>query len=728
MSTFLADAQKAWGVPVQRTEKRSTLIPLPRGTGAGRPVPRSTPNDELLEAYELNTWVMRAVNIIATKVAEIPLVVLRPVKGGKSKGNAQRNYVYRRGFMWDTIRRQRLSFTPALTAKSIFQEALFESVESDHPLAELLAHINPEEDPNYFMEEMTAFLALNGNTYIHEVRGAGEEKPPTDLYVIPPNLVRIVPGLKERKVEGYLVGNNLSTVVPVLADDFIHTRFFNPRNQFFGMGPLQAAREGLVADISAAKYNRKFFENDATPKGVIVVDDELSAPEIEALQERLTDGLKGVDNSHRWVILDNRASYEQIGLSHIDMSFLEQRKFSKMEILAVFGVPPVMVEDLENASYANADIQRRIFYENTLLTYIAKIESRLNAGLASEYEDDVIIVFDISAVQALQEDLEKKYTIAQKALTAGETLNDVRRDVLGRSAVPGGNVVLQPAQLIPIAFDINDGGGTESFTGSESKVPAPVGNYALNRKEELKEWEDAMVPVWMGIVTDVGNQTIEEVGDPDTETPELQITQRVHDFTAAKLDVLGSVEDHTQSQLNDVYDLAVSEDWSTDQLTNAVENLYVGFETVRAGTIIFHDVVSSINFARQEAYQQSTSVDRKRWITTLDGFQRDTHDQAHGQVVAVTESFKVGSALLAYPAQPGAPIEEIANCRCTTQHVRTGFSFPEPGIVTEADKRYYKLFIRQAQHLARTHRPKVEAFFRGQKERVIQRIREVANA
>jgi hypothetical protein len=55
---------------------------------------------------------------------------------------------------------------------------------------------------------------------------------------------------------------------------------------------------------------------------------------------------------------------------------------------------------------------------------------------------------------------------------------------------------------------------------------------------------------------------------------------------------------------------------------------------------------------------------QKVWIATGDNRTRDSHLEAHGQVVPVDQPFVVGGAEGMYPHDPTLPIGERANCRC----------------------------------------------------------------
>ncbi|WNM67043.1 portal protein [Gordonia Phage Schomber] len=54
----------------------------------------------------------------------------------------------------------------------------------------------------------------------------------------------------------------------------------------------------------------------------------------------------------------------------------------------------------------------------------------------------------------------------------------------------------------------------------------------------------------------------------------------------------------------------------------------------------------------------------KTWVSQHDHRTRPTHAKADGQTKLGNQFFRVGSAKMLFPCQPGAPIEEVANCRC----------------------------------------------------------------
>lgn len=85
---------------------------------------------------------------------------------------------------------------------------------------------------------------------------------------------------------------------------------------------------------------------------------------------------------------------------------------------------------------------------------------------------------------------------------------------------------------------------------------------------------------------------------------------------------------------------------------------YVAERAARTAT------VSTSNVGNHSALEDSSAV-AERWLAELDGRQRDSHEDAHGQVVVLDNTFEVGGSNLEHPGDPSAPLDELANCRCT---------------------------------------------------------------
>lgn len=108
---------------------------------------------------------------------------------------------------------------------------------------------------------------------------------------------------------------------------------------------------------------------------------------------------------------------------------------------------------------------------------------------------------------------------------------------------------------------------------------------------------------------------------------------------------------------------------------NMIARYEAGLLKFRGEVIARTEALPAIRAAKREAYQQLVDDGRiaaqdivRGWSTTQDGRQRDSHDSMQGQRVrGLDQPFQSPSgALLLFPGDSslGAPVSEIASCRC----------------------------------------------------------------
>lgn len=93
----------------------------------------------------------------------------------------------------------------------------------------------------------------------------------------------------------------------------------------------------------------------------------------------------------------------------------------------------------------------------------------------------------------------------------------------------------------------------------------------------------------------------------------------------------------------------------------------------RANVISRTETLPVLHMARDEAMRQALEMTglaasrvERRWNTSIDGRERDSHHQMHGQVRGLDEPFTTPSGInLMFPGDPAAPGQERINCRCT---------------------------------------------------------------
>ena len=283
-----------------------------------------------------------------------------------------------------------------------------------HPLARLLRRPNPRHSFCEVMEATIVGLELTGNAYwALETAADGSV---AEIWPMRPDRVKVVPG--RNLVEGYIYEAN-GKKVAFGADEVLHFRYFSPADDFYGLSPLSAAVDSVTTDLYAIAYNQAFFRRGARPEGVITSQVQLSEEELKRLRAQFEEIYSGVDKAHRVMILGSDLQWQSLGVAPKDADFLQQRRLSREEICAVFGVPPAVVGIYQYANYANAQLQRKLFWSETVLPKLARIAGVINEYLTPRFGENLVVEFDASGVPALQAEAREQAEVAAILVNAG---------------------------------------------------------------------------------------------------------------------------------------------------------------------------------------------------------------------------------------------------------------------------------------------------------------------
>ena len=147
-----------------------------------------------------------------------------------------------------------------------------------------------------------------------------------------------------------------------------------------GRGILDLARETIATDISAQRYNQKFYKTGANISGIITVDGEVNEDAKEIIREDFERFSMGMDNAFRTAVLDLGMKYTPIGVSQRDSQFIEGRTFAVDEIARFTGIPQYMLQTGKQ-TYESNEQQRLDFVVTTLMPHVMRIEQEANLKL-----------------------------------------------------------------------------------------------------------------------------------------------------------------------------------------------------------------------------------------------------------------------------------------------------------------------------------------------------------
>ena len=208
--------------------------------------------------------------------------------------------------------------------------------------------------------------------------------------------------------------------------ELVVLKYPDPDNPWGGLAPLDAAMRSARTDFKMAEYNEAFFDNDATPGGVLMTDQRLDQATVDLIRRQWQDRHQGPSKNARIAVLEGGLKYTAAHVSQKDAQWLEGRKYSREEIAAVFRVPKTELTVYEDINYATAEVADRSFWEKTILPKLIEIQDTTYAQLFRPFEGGRLWgEFDLTGIKALQENLGQRLDSGIKLNTLGYGVDEI---------------------------------------------------------------------------------------------------------------------------------------------------------------------------------------------------------------------------------------------------------------------------------------------------------------
>lgn len=315
-----------------------------------------------------------------------------------------------------------------------------------HELGQLIEKPNPYYDRRDLMSSWAIYLSLSGNAYWEIVH---VDSKPKELYSLRPDWLTPIPD-PIRYIRGYALDAGRGNTNEFTVEEMMHFKYLDPLNEYVGMSPLQAAQRTMETEEAAVNWNKSVFDNAAMPGGFLKVPGQLTKPQRQKLEEDLAREFSG-SNLGKPMLLWGGLEWQKMSMDQKDLDWLKQRHLNKYEICAILGVPPQIVGANEDPTYANYDIARTAFWEDTIIPLLEWLQAKINNTLAPYWGKDIVAGYDISDVPAMRKSFQQKVETAKTLFMMGYPPNAInRRLTLGFDDLPWGDVWWANMNLMPV--------------------------------------------------------------------------------------------------------------------------------------------------------------------------------------------------------------------------------------------------------------------------------------
>jgi HK97 family phage portal protein len=399
------------------------------GTGGGATVPNQLTQ---MQAMTTTSWLFAVVDRIAASAASVPWGLFRKMPDGA------------------------LQAVPK------------------HPIVDLWDAVNPFYTRHEFIETSVQHFELTGEIWWLIVRNARGRA--VELWPIRPDRIRPVPHVKDF-IAGYIYTIG-ATQIPLDKKDVIFIRRPSPLDPYRGIGTVQSMMVDLSGEQMSAQWTRNFFQNGATPGGILQFDEGMSDADFERLVTRWSEQHQGVANSHRVAILE-RGKWVDRKYSVRDMQMEQLRKLNRDIIFGAFGIPASVMGVTESVNRANAEAGDVMFGRWILKPRLERIKQALNERMVHAIDKTLFLDY----IDPTPENRELHLNMAERGFKGGFLTRNESRALLGygETGEGGDEFMSQPSPSPAVEVGIQDAIGK-----------------AVNdlRDEEINKEEDTMEARW----------------------------------------------------------------------------------------------------------------------------------------------------------------------------------------------------------------------------------------
>lgn len=391
---------------------------------------------------------------------------------------------------------------------------------SKHPFLDFWQAPNPLHEMSnaalWRLQEV--YLKLKGEGYfIIEKDTLGR---PAELWPLPTHWVQMTPYLG---YPFYRVRLTNGTLMEVSVDDMFVMKDLDPIDPYKrGQGQAESLADEIETDEYAAKFQKKFFYNDATPNLVIAMP-KSSDDQRKRFRAEWMERFQGMFKSHGVATVNGELEIHKIGENMKDMDMIQGRTFLRNAALEHFGVPREIMGITESSNRATSEAAQFIYAQNVLMPNLRRREEAINTQLIPHFGDNLIWRFDDIVPRNQEFDKSR----ALEGWNAGLLTKDEARELLDMPAATSGGDIYK-TQFSDVFIHGKD---------DPAKVSAGVMNLQYSDTAPLIEGDGSMVEITDGDA-DSANDTIEITNGGEKarqhKANRLQAVQRATEMAQAE--------------------------------------------------------------------------------------------------------------------------------------------------------------------------------------------------
>lgn len=334
----------------------------------------------------------------------------------------------------------------------------------EHELLDFLKNPNPYQGYGDFVQQEIGFKLITGDTFTYYLypSGGANKGIPREMFVLPAHFVEIAFNTVFDPIRGYklIVSQDFFKELP--AENVIHRKYFNPGgfdssgSHLYGVSPLQAARQ--LTQSSNDTYRAKMsLAQKVGAIGILSQDADdpdamMSEDEAQAVANNFRTNNTGPSNYGKIIIAASKVSWQQIGLSPVDLQFAESLQNDFLTFCDIYDMPSGVFSRGKQSTYNNKSEDRKLMFVNCIVPEMDNLYEAWNKHLTPRFQKEgqrLRLRPDYRKVPELRADLKVLADTTSKLwqLTPNQVLDLIDQPP---SDDPNMDKVYIPTNLVPI--------------------------------------------------------------------------------------------------------------------------------------------------------------------------------------------------------------------------------------------------------------------------------------
>jgi HK97 family phage portal protein len=381
------------------------------------------------KGYNINPFVYSIIDQQARKTASIPYSIRRiEDKSSKRKLEA-------------LLKVTKNDLTPQQQVKKLILE---NKAYSDELLNMPLDQPNALQTWTEFLALYKTFLATNGNVYLFMLspNNGPNKGTPQSFYILPSQDIQII--LKhgadmlgtESPIHSYMLiqGNSF---IEFPADKVIHIKTSNPNfdmngSHLYGQSRLRAALRNIQSSNKGLDLNIKTLQSGGAFGFIHAKGSPLQPEQASEIKERLKEMNSNPEDLAKIAGISSEIGFTRLSLTSAELQPFEYLNFDQKQIANVLGWSDKLLNNDGAATMNNIDNERKRVITDNIHPDLLLLQDALNKKFLPLFKgfENTELVFDISELPEMQQDIKEMATWAVSLLDKGALTRNEVRDIL----------------------------------------------------------------------------------------------------------------------------------------------------------------------------------------------------------------------------------------------------------------------------------------------------------